>query len=45
MATSYAANSYNSNYTKRALLIGNNSYRMRNQLQYCTNDAEDLAQK
>ncbi|CAF1015292.1 unnamed protein product [Adineta steineri] len=37
--------SNNSIHTKRALLIGNNKYKKNSQLQYCINDAEDLANK
>ncbi|CAF0839716.1 unnamed protein product [Adineta steineri] len=37
--------SNNSVYTKRALLIGNNKYKKNRRLRYCTNDAEDLANK
>ncbi|CAF0980421.1 unnamed protein product [Adineta steineri] len=44
MASGFSS-SDNSVYTKRALLIGNNEYKKNSQLQYCINDAEDLANK
>lgn len=44
MATAYPS-PQKSVYTKRALLIGNNTYKKRNQLRFCINDAEDLAKK
>ncbi|CAF0776807.1 unnamed protein product [Adineta steineri] len=44
MASGFSS-SNSSVYTKRGLLIGNNKYRKNIGLQYCTNDAEDLAKK
>ena len=37
--------SYNSRNGKRALLIGNNTYKRKIPLQYCVNDANDLGNK
>ncbi|CAF1485607.1 unnamed protein product [Adineta steineri] len=42
MASGFSS-SNDSIYTKRALLIGNNKYSKNSELQYCINDAEDLA--
>ncbi|CAF1476684.1 unnamed protein product [Adineta steineri] len=44
MASGFSS-SNNSSHTKRALLIGNNKYKNNSVLQYCTNDAVDLADK
>ncbi|CAF0769564.1 unnamed protein product [Adineta steineri] len=44
MASGFSS-SGNSIHTKRALLIGNNKYKEDSELQHCTNDAEDLANK
>ncbi|CAF4184886.1 unnamed protein product, partial [Adineta steineri] len=44
MASAFSS-SNNLIHTKRALLIGNNKYKKNSQLKYCTNDAEDLANK
>ncbi|CAF0899935.1 unnamed protein product [Adineta steineri] len=44
MASGFSS-SNNINHKKRALLIGNNKYKKSSQLQYCTNDAKDLANK
>ncbi|CAF1487314.1 unnamed protein product [Adineta steineri] len=42
---SECSSSHSSVHSKRALLIGNNKYKKNSELQYCTNDAKDLADK
>jgi uncharacterized caspase-like protein len=44
MASGYSS-SFDLATKKRALLIGNNQYKKRRQLQFCANDAKDLAEK